>query len=349
MARKHGPVHHGFGMSNKLFYTLVVLVSVGLLTVGVRAWVDGETPNPGHSIQSVGAPSGCASGQVLQYQESGGSGGWTCTATTDTNADTECSGNNVFYDGNCNCRDLTTNYGSPIHGDLIQSDTLDGSEIDESALDCSQITGGGGLCDGGDADNFHTGDDADGDISMGGNNLQMNGGSIDFGTTGECTGTGYCYGSGGTNCDTWDGDDESTCEDNSCYWTGYPDYCEECNTVGSEYTCDTTSYCYWSDCEGTSESTCKDQSSCSWETRSRKLGGSTLVYYVRNDGCSSDSWCDAKCKDSDDLILGGGCHSSDGEITDSDPQHNPDGYDEWSCTADTDSIDHAYAICLDMG
>lgn len=68
-----------------------------------------------------------------------------------SDASTQCSGDNTFLDGNGNCRDITNNYGSPIHGDLIQSNTVDGGEIQEGTLDCSAITGGGGLCDGGDA------------------------------------------------------------------------------------------------------------------------------------------------------------------------------------------------------
>ena len=55
-----------------------------------------------------------------------------------------CSGNNVFLDGDGNCRDITTNYGSPIHGDLIQSNTVDSGKINDgsgSGLDADMVDG----------------------------------------------------------------------------------------------------------------------------------------------------------------------------------------------------------------
>ena len=82
-------------LSNRLFYTLIVFGAIILLGAGVWAATatsgvlnDGSAMNPGHSIQSVSAPEGCASGQVLTYHQRqitnsaggiiGQEGFWTC-------------------------------------------------------------------------------------------------------------------------------------------------------------------------------------------------------------------------------------------------------------------------------
>jgi hypothetical protein len=67
-------------MSNKLFYTLIVFGAIILMGAGVFAAVTaGSTPSPGHSIDSVGAPSGCVSGEYLKYYTTqGGEGYWSC-------------------------------------------------------------------------------------------------------------------------------------------------------------------------------------------------------------------------------------------------------------------------------
>lgn len=58
-------------ISNRLHYSLVVVVTLILVSFGVYAVVPtGSAPNPGHSIQDVGAPSSCISGQYLRYTES---------------------------------------------------------------------------------------------------------------------------------------------------------------------------------------------------------------------------------------------------------------------------------------
>jgi hypothetical protein len=54
--------------SNRLSYTIIAIIALALVAVGVYASVGaGTTPDPGHNIQSIGAPSGCLVGQYLQY------------------------------------------------------------------------------------------------------------------------------------------------------------------------------------------------------------------------------------------------------------------------------------------
>ncbi|MFH1503484.1 MAG: hypothetical protein ABIE36_02410, partial [Candidatus Diapherotrites archaeon] len=64
-----------FNISNKLAYTLMIIALVVGLGVGVIALSAGETPNPGHNIQSVGPPDTCSAGQVLTFTGSS----WSCT------------------------------------------------------------------------------------------------------------------------------------------------------------------------------------------------------------------------------------------------------------------------------
>lgn len=68
---KRGGVH--IHLSNKLFFTLIVIVAVVLLGVGVYAKViAGGTGNPGHNIQNIGAPVGCDPGEYLVYENNPG-------------------------------------------------------------------------------------------------------------------------------------------------------------------------------------------------------------------------------------------------------------------------------------
>jgi hypothetical protein len=82
-----------FNFSNKLSYTLIAIFAIIFLGIGVYALSasGGDAGNPGHNINSIGAPTGCSSGQYLQW--SGGT--WSCaTVTASTNYWT-ASGNNI--------------------------------------------------------------------------------------------------------------------------------------------------------------------------------------------------------------------------------------------------------------
>jgi len=88
-------------LSNKTFYTLVVIGVLVLLGIGVYALSPGETPNPGHNIQDIGPPLDCESGEVLQYD--GDTETWACTSAggVDTRCDEEGNCDNVCIGQEC--------------------------------------------------------------------------------------------------------------------------------------------------------------------------------------------------------------------------------------------------------
>ncbi len=54
-------------LSNKTFYTLVLISSLILFGVAVYALTPGTAPNPGHLISEVAPPNPCGSGQFLKF------------------------------------------------------------------------------------------------------------------------------------------------------------------------------------------------------------------------------------------------------------------------------------------
>jgi hypothetical protein len=89
-------------LSNRTFYTLVVIGLVVLFGVGVYATLSpGSTPNPGHNIQDIGPPTGCANGQVLQFVNE--TIGWACTSAggVDTRCDEEGNCQQVCIGNDC--------------------------------------------------------------------------------------------------------------------------------------------------------------------------------------------------------------------------------------------------------
>jgi len=95
-------------LSKRLFYTLMFVFILVFAGVSVYALSAGSTENPGHNIQSIGAPSDCAAGEFLKwYWNSGGSDGvnvypagweWKCgnpTVYAGTNLPT-CPEGNVY-------------------------------------------------------------------------------------------------------------------------------------------------------------------------------------------------------------------------------------------------------------
>lgn len=53
-------------------------------------------------------------------------------ANTNTNSATECSGRYTFLAGDSGCEDFTTNTASFINGDLVETNSLDSSELSDS-------------------------------------------------------------------------------------------------------------------------------------------------------------------------------------------------------------------------
>lgn len=74
MARKKTKVfkklNKKFSIQNRLSYTIIAVVALILLGAGVYALTAGGTGNPGHNIQAIGFPVGCASGQYLRLENS---------------------------------------------------------------------------------------------------------------------------------------------------------------------------------------------------------------------------------------------------------------------------------------
>lgn len=63
-------------LSNKWLYTFIAVGVIVLLGVGVYSLTPGTAPNPGHLINDVAPPIGCADGQVLQFVDE--ANGWGC-------------------------------------------------------------------------------------------------------------------------------------------------------------------------------------------------------------------------------------------------------------------------------
>jgi hypothetical protein len=57
-------------LSNRLLYTILAIGILLIVGVGIYAISPGETPDPGHNIQTIGPPEGCEGGQFLMWQGS---------------------------------------------------------------------------------------------------------------------------------------------------------------------------------------------------------------------------------------------------------------------------------------
>ncbi len=64
-----------FNISNRLAYTLIIVLSIVLLGIGVYAYNLPPPTNVGHTLNEIAQPSGCLANQVLTWTGSA----WTCT------------------------------------------------------------------------------------------------------------------------------------------------------------------------------------------------------------------------------------------------------------------------------
>jgi hypothetical protein len=109
--------------SIQLNYIIVVLGIIVLISLGIYALPSGVAPNPGHFISEVSPPSGCAAGQLLQWNGAT----WTCI-----NANVGCpSGTHIATSTYTN--ELEDTYGSPTFMGYSPScssptDTCDGDQ-----------------------------------------------------------------------------------------------------------------------------------------------------------------------------------------------------------------------------
>ena len=67
-----------FNVSNRLSYTIIAVVALILLGAGVYALTAGVAPDPGHTLDSISAPSGCEANTFLKWTGST----WQCVALT---------------------------------------------------------------------------------------------------------------------------------------------------------------------------------------------------------------------------------------------------------------------------
>ena len=95
-----------------------IIIGLFVLATGifvVNALTPGVAPNPGHVINEIAPPVGCADGQILQFID----GDWSCIDMSgggeDTNADTKCSGTYMYLSGEGECRDVR------VDGDLYDT------------------------------------------------------------------------------------------------------------------------------------------------------------------------------------------------------------------------------------
>lgn len=87
-----------FDISNRLAYTLMVILSIALLGIGVYA----AAPNPGHSANQIGDWPACGSGQVLGVV----SGALTCVTPSATDSRFSITTNGLCYNAPATCGPL---------------------------------------------------------------------------------------------------------------------------------------------------------------------------------------------------------------------------------------------------
>ncbi len=100
-------------ISNKLFYTLILIGITSLLAIGVLAFGSGDSLIHGHDageisgLTDTNAGTICSSGQYLD-----GDGTCKVATITDTNAGTICS-SGQYLDGDGTCKAMSTNIICP--------------------------------------------------------------------------------------------------------------------------------------------------------------------------------------------------------------------------------------------
>ncbi|GIU68327.1 MAG: hypothetical protein KatS3mg001_177 [Candidatus Pacearchaeota archaeon] len=83
-------------ISNKLAYTIIAVFALIVVGLGVFALGAGETPNPGHNIQSIGPPNPCDANQFLKFDGTN----WVCESiSVPSGGDSVwiASGSNIYY------------------------------------------------------------------------------------------------------------------------------------------------------------------------------------------------------------------------------------------------------------
>lgn len=88
-----------FNISNKLAYTLMIILSIALLGIGVVAYNLPPPTNVGHTLNELQVPSGCVAGQVMKL-----SGGvWACGVDDETDSRFTITTSGLCYNAPATC------------------------------------------------------------------------------------------------------------------------------------------------------------------------------------------------------------------------------------------------------
>ncbi len=110
--------------SNKLHYTLAIILAILIFGVGVYAIQTsppGSDPSPGHTLATIAPPSGCSDGQFLQYDFGSGGHTWVC-------ANPPSGGTNYWTDSGA--------FVEPTSGDKVGATQY----CDESGVNCFEAS-----------------------------------------------------------------------------------------------------------------------------------------------------------------------------------------------------------------
>jgi len=93
-------------LSNKTAYSIIAVVALVLLAFGISALTPGVAPNPGHVLDNIAPPSGCAANEYLRWNGIQ----WDCVGNS--NVQTRVTGNclgrvitAINQDGSVSCED----------------------------------------------------------------------------------------------------------------------------------------------------------------------------------------------------------------------------------------------------
>jgi hypothetical protein len=106
-------------ISNHWFYFLTAIGVILIISVGIYALTPGVAPNPGHLISELSSPSGCLTGQFLQWAGAN----WTCIGGNIT-----CpSGTHIVINTYANGKEDVYGSTTSVSCSSLPTDTCDGS------------------------------------------------------------------------------------------------------------------------------------------------------------------------------------------------------------------------------
>jgi len=107
-------------LTNRGFYTLIVLGILTLVGMGVLALTPGTAPNPGHLLSEISPPSPCVSGDVIGWDGTN----LICTTSSGGNLWTQ-SGSSIYYNnGNVGIGTTTPRVKLEVQGNILASNAI---------------------------------------------------------------------------------------------------------------------------------------------------------------------------------------------------------------------------------